>query len=145
MNSSFNTELVMRQLREEIQEKEVYKEQLSYMTSYYSKIIKKLEKEKKIVIFGCGVYGRILFENMCAIGMNNIKCFCDNNRNIVGSEYKGCKVYSPQEASTKFANACFVITPIGYENEILLQLLDMKIEIKKILIVNMLFTGLVDL
>ncbi|MGN0156768.1 MAG: hypothetical protein ACI39N_05925 [Lachnospiraceae bacterium] len=142
MSGMFNTELVMEELRQEIQRKETYKEPLSYMTNYYIRSIKKLKQESKLVIFGCGVYGRALYNDMMSAGVSNIQCFCDNNKNISGTEYKGCKVYLPQEAFEKYPDACFVITPIGYENEILSQLIDMGISNKKIFIMNMLLTGL---
>lgn len=141
----FNTELVMKELRQEIQQNEGYKEPLSYMTEYFLRSINKLKQEKDVFIFGCGVYGKLLYDNLSALRMENIRGFCDNNKNLSGTTYKGCNIYLPQEVMDKFPDACFVITPLGYENEILQQLLDMKVGNKKIFIMNMLYTGLLDL
>ena len=141
----FNTELVMKELRQEIQKNEVYKEPLNYMTEYFFHSIDKLKQEKDVFIFGCGVYGKLLYDNLIAIRMDNIRGFCDNNKNLAGTTYKGCKIYSPKEVMNEFPDAFFVITPLGYENEILQQLLGMEVGSKNIFIMNMLFTGLLDL
>lgn len=140
MSNIFDVETVMHQLRENIKKNGDDKKQLSYDKGYYAKKIDSIIKEKEVVIFGCGVYGKLLYDEMKSKGANNIKCFCDNNRNIVGTAYKKCEVKLPEEAVKCYSDACYVITPLDYESEILIQLVSLGIDIKRVYMVNMLYS-----
>lgn len=138
MNSLFDVETIMRKLRENIKKNGDDKKKLSYDKGYYAKKIDSIIKEE-VVIFGCGVYGKLLYDEMKSKGVNNIKCFCDNNKSITGTVYKNCEVKMPEEAVECYPNACYVITPLDYESEILVQLVSLGIDIKKIYMVNMMY------
>lgn len=139
----FNTETVMKQIREELQNSQAYQESASYITSYFHKCVARLKKEESVVIFGCGIYGKAIYDGIVLEGVANIKCFCDNNKNFAGTSYKGCEVLLPEEALGRYPNACFVVTPAGYENEILVQLSDMGISARNIFIMNISLSGLI--
>ncbi len=51
----------------------------------------KSNKSFKSVIFGCGNYGKMVFN---FLGVDNVDCFCDNNPNIVGDSLMGCPIIS---------------------------------------------------
>lgn len=139
----FNTEAVMKQIREELQKSQVYQESASYITTYFHKCVDRLKKEEAVVIFGCGIYGKAIYDSMVLAGVENIKCFCDNNKNFAGTSYKGCEVLLPAEALDRYPDACFVVTPAGYENEILVQLFDMGVSVRNIFIINISLSGLI--
>lgn len=47
-----------------------------------------------IILFGCGVSG---YEALCFLGEENVKCFCDNNPDVVQSKKFGKPVLSFME------------------------------------------------
>lgn len=53
---------------------------------------------KKIYIFSLGYAGRAIFENFKDNENYEILGFIENNAALVGSEYKGYKVFSAKEA-----------------------------------------------
>ena len=73
-----------------------------------------------------------------------VQCFCDNNSMVWDKVVCGKKVFSPQEAVSRYPDACFVITPKDYENEILRQMVCLGVDIENILIFNIKNTGLVE-
>lgn len=140
----FSAEATMQQIKEEIQKSsKTYQSSMGYMTPYFHKCMERFKKEKEIVIFGCGIYGKAIYDSIDLAGTENVKCFCDNNKNFAGTVYKGCEVLLPEEAFARYPNACFIITPAGYENEILVQLSDMGISVRNIFIINISLSGLI--
>ena len=55
---------------------------------------------KKIYIFSLGYAGRAIFENFKDNENYEILGFIENNAALVGSEYKGYKVFSAKEAAS---------------------------------------------
>lgn len=137
---SFSTEKVMKMLRQEIYEQGFNYGMLRFTTSYYRRIISRVMQAKEIIIFGAGDYGKLLLNDFKLYKNINIVCFCDNEKN--GYRIDGVYIINPKEAREKYPDATYVISPKGYENEILKQLTDMNISISNILIAELNETGL---
>jgi len=131
----------MKEIREEIKNRKLSVNDLSYVTYYHKKMLNILTKYKSIIIFGAGNYGRVVLRDLKQNGFDNICCVCDNNINV--SEVDGVEVITPDEALKRYPDACFVITPKNYENEIMLQLLGIGVKAENIKIFNVEGTGLI--
>ena len=138
----FAVEQVMDRIRKEIEDKGMCTDELSYISPYHNKMIKKLKTYRELIIFGAGGYGKILLEDLEQHGISTVKCICDNGAKVIGKEIEGYKVMAPAEAMKAYPDACFVITPKGYENEILSQLIRLGVKVENILIFNLKLTGL---
>lgn len=138
----FFVEEVMETIRAEIKDKGLSVDELSYISPYHNKMIKQLKTYKELIIFGAGEYGKIIVEDLEQHGIFTIQCICDNNTKAIGKEIGGYKVLSPEDALKAYKNACFVITPKGYENEMLSQLIHMGVAFEHILFFNVKYTGL---
>lgn len=139
---NFLVEEVMGDIRAEIRNKGLSIDELSYIRPYHNKIMKKLKTYNELIIFGAGEYGRIIVEDLEQHGISTIQCICDNNPKALGKEIGGYKVLTPESALQAYKDACFVITPKGYENEILSQLIFMGVTIEHIVFFNVKYTGL---
>ena len=65
--------------------------------------------KNKIILFGSGELGRRTFAGLKKLRINIIG-YTDNKKELWGTEIDGVKVFSPEEAVTKFPNAVFVLT-----------------------------------
>ncbi len=139
---NFSVEEVMDNIRVEIRDKGLNIDELSYISPYHNKMIKKLKSYNELIIFGAGEYGRIIVEDLEQHGISTIQCICDNNPKVIEKEMWGYKVLTPESALLAYKDACFVITPKEYENEILSQLIHMGVTIEHILFFNVKYTGL---
>ena len=96
-----------------------------------------LFKEKKIVLFGTGVWGRyvMFWLNYC-----HLECsfFCDNDPLKVGTEILGKQVISAQQLFSEHRDALVFIATEKYEMEVLQQLKENNIEDSQI--IRLLFT-----
>ena len=90
---------------------------------------------KKIVIFGSGYYGRNVFR-VCKY--KNVKSvfFIGNNYKNLKKKIMGIKVYSPSVLKKKYNDFDYVILTGRHIEEMRNQLLELKIDIKKILILG---------
>ena len=52
---------------------------------------------KKIVIFGTGNAGRAIYRTFKDNKEYKIVAFIDNNKDMVGKDYKGISIFSPNE------------------------------------------------
>lgn len=138
----FDTQQVMEEIHKKISEARPCLSDLYFTTFYYRKLIKMLKKPTDLVLFGAGRYGEIVLSALRGEGISSIRCFCDNSAKAVGNITDGLEVLSPQDAVKRYPNACFVITPKDYENEILRQLVHMNVDIENIVIFNIKNTGL---
>lgn len=138
----FKVEEVMNTIRKEIKEKGACTDELSYITTYHNKLIKQLKTKKELVIFGAGMYGKSILDDLEQHGIMTIKCFCDNNTKSIGKKIGDYEVLAPQEAWKKYPEACFIITPKLFKNEILIQLIQMGISIDNILTFNVQLAGM---
>lgn len=139
----FNTENAMREIRESISVNHCSPGDLSFTTFYYRKLIEILKDTDELILFGAGRYGQIMFMALMQEGIRTVSCFCDNSDQVIGSFVCGVEVLSPQDAIQRYPNACFVITPKDYDNEILRQLVHAGVDIDNIVICNIKNTGMV--
>jgi len=139
----FNTQQAMAEIYEEIAEGDFCLSDLHFTTFYYRKLVKMLRKPEKLVLFGAGKYGGIILAALKRERIDTVQCFCDNNEKALGNIIDSLEIISPQDAMKRYPNACFVITPKDYENEILRQLIHMGVDIENIVIFNIKNTGLI--
>lgn len=139
----FNTQQAMEEIYAELAEVKPCLSDLHFTTFYYRKIIRMLRAPKRLVLFGAGKYGEKILTALKREGIDTVQCFCDNSSSAVGNLIDGLEIISPQDAVEQYADACFVITPKDYENEILRQLVHMGVDIENIVIFNIKNTGLI--
>lgn len=142
MNRPFDVETVMRQIKEQAKQLKINQDRLHYKTDYYYKSIRYLSQQNKIVLFGAGEFGQLLYQELLYNEIQTVVGVCDNNEKAIGSNFDKYKILRPQDAVAMFKDACFVITPIHYDNEILQQLVELGLPIKQIRLFNMKITGL---
>lgn len=138
----FRTQQVMNDIQKKILENRPHFSELNFTTFYYRKLVKLLKEFDRLILFGAGRYGQIVRETLLLENMDTVRCFCDNNSGAWGKDVCGLEVLSPQDAFLRYPDACFVITPKDYENEILRQLVHMGVCIDHILIFNIKNTGM---
>lgn len=86
--------------------------------------------DRQIVIFGCGVQGRGLFDYLKSVGADNqVLCFTDNAEELWGTELRGHFILSPMEAIEKYPDLLYVIANKYHGEEINRQL--QRLGIKK--------------
>ena len=141
--AEFTTQQVMKEIQEELSKTMPHLGDLYFTTFYYRKLIRLLKEQKELVLFGAGKYGIAILAALKREGISNVRCFCDNNEKALGKTVDGLPVISPEDALEQYPDACFVITPKDYENEILRQLVRMGVDIESIVIFNIKNTGLI--
>ncbi len=139
----FTTKQAMEEIHQEIARVKPHLSDLHFTTFYYRKLIWMLQEPEKIVLFGAGKYGSVILAALKREGIISVRCFCDNNNKSIGRFIDGLEIISPQDALEQYPDACFVITPKDYENEILRQLVHMGVQIEKIVIFNIKNSGLI--
>lgn len=143
MNKNINVVEIMNSIKEDIKEQEISVADQYLATKYYVRRMNEYRQQEQLVIFGMGNYGTSLYYMLEKEGLiDKVKCFCDNNTKMQNSIYKGLQVLSPKEAVEKYPDAMFIITPMGYENEIIRQLSELDIDVQKISIFVYELTGL---
>lgn len=143
MNKNFNAEETVNKIRQEIKAKGYEVDELSFIPDYHRRVVDLVIKNGQAVIFGCGNFGRSIADDLEKSGVE-VSGFCDNNENNAGSIIDGRQVMKPKEAYQKYPGACFVVTPKGYENEILRQLVNIGVSVDNIILFNALLAGLAD-
>lgn len=77
----------------------------------------------QIVIFGCGVRGRGIFDYLKSVGVDNqVLCFTDNAEELWGTELRGHIILSPAETIEKYPDLLYVIANRYHGEEINRQL-----------------------
>lgn len=135
----FNTEEVMKHIKGQIKELGYRNEQLSYVSPYHDKLLSLCRNEKDLILFGAGAMGKKVLLDLKDNGLTSVRCFCDNKRE--GDVVMGLPVVSLEGAKKLFPKGCYVITPVGCENEIFRQLLNAGISGDKIIIYIYTLTG----
>ena len=141
--TEFNVKDVMNEIRKNIIEEDVKTEDLSFITSYYKKILKMSREAESLIIFGTGVYGKMIYDDFKLNGINRICCFCDNKPK--SERERGVPVHTLDKCMELYPNATYVITPKYYENEIFRQLIKAGVDVDKIINIVVEETGLVIL
>ncbi len=86
----------------------------------------------RIIIFGCGNYGR---ESLLFFDRHNIviAAFCDNNHELWETEYCGYSVQCPQKLLTQYLDAKIIISVKRHQEDIKKQLVTMGIDGSRIM------------
>ncbi|MBD5523530.1 MAG: hypothetical protein HDR04_03765 [Lachnospiraceae bacterium] len=132
MSKKFYTEDVMASIKKQIKDENIPVREQYLASGYYERKMTEYRKQKEIVIFGSGNYGRDLYKMLKIEGIRSVKCFCDNGGARQGREFGGLDILSPQEAVERFPEAMYIITPRGWGDEILRQLVDIGINVLQI-------------
>lgn len=140
----FDVETVMQSIRDEIQKKNITTSKQYFATPYYERRIRECREKKNIIIFGSGKNGQILYSALQQEGINTIKGFCDNAKEKQGTLVSDMPVYSVEEALKQFPDAYFIVTVSRYENEILRQLIKLKVSVDNIALFIMKYSGLTE-
>lgn len=85
-------------------------------------------KEYKIVIFGCGVYGRTVRKYLYSLA-ERIYCMADNKQELWNTLVEGYEVLSPEDAARRYPEALYIVANKLYAKDIARQL--QRIGIKK--------------
>lgn len=70
-------------------------------------IVKK-GKERGLVLYGAGFWGGIAYKLFAMFDLFPV-CYCDDDSNKNGTEYKGRSVYSLEECAVKHGNAVYIV------------------------------------
>ncbi len=89
-------------------------------------------QQNKIIVFGFTDIGKELVEGLQRAGIDNIICFCDNNKQKQGQIYNGIKVLDIQEALSQYKEVSIINSSQNYYNEIEIQLLKLGIDNSRI-------------
>jgi FlaA1/EpsC-like NDP-sugar epimerase len=138
----FDVELTMEKLRRQIKNDGI--EPDGFNNKYLAKVMNMVRSEECVVVFGTGAYGKIVVDYLRKSDISNIACFCDNNADRGNSEMMGLAVLKPEHACCKYPDACYIVTPKGYDNEILRQLVGLGVSVENIVLFNVVFAGMVD-
>lgn len=139
----FNVLNTMDLICSEIKAEGISIKQQFLATAYYEKKMQKYRENQKLVIFGAGQYGRQLYRMMKREKFaDHVVCFCDNSQKNQQRMVEGLDVLSPGQAVKRYSDAMYIITPIGYEDEMLEQLCELGVSGKNISIFIIGLTGL---
>jgi len=89
-------------------------------------MISGLNKEHKLVVFGCGRRGKTTIELLTSVGQN-ICCLTDNCEHFWGNVIEGYEVLSPKDAQTKYPDAFYIVANQLHGKEMAKQLQDMGV------------------
>lgn len=142
MADVFNVLEVMDSIKREIKNADISIKEQYLANGYYERRMEEYRKQGELVIFGAGRFGRQLYKILDIEDIHTVKCFCDNAAARWGRKLDGLDIFSTEETVKKFPEAMYIITPRGYENEILRQLIGMGIAAERISIFITELTGL---
>ena len=97
---------------------------------YVKKLIERLHG-KKIIIFGCGIFGKRLYALLKKIDDICVICFCDNNAHE-NEDFMGTSVYKPEYVVDKYVDAYYIIANQRYYLDCMRQLLELGVDKSKI-------------
>lgn len=87
---------------------------------------------RKIIIFGCGKYGKYIHMLLECHRPGQVYAFCDNNQSLWHADVQGIKVIAPKEAVRTYSDAEYVIANLRGRTEIHKQLLELGIDEEQI-------------
>ncbi len=82
--------------------------------------------DKKVILFGAGINGRIFYEFLKHCGYN-ADSFCDNDKAKHGMSYCGLPVISPDELINQYTEVYVIITIQNHAQEVMQQLIEMGV------------------
>ena len=133
---------VMKSIYNSIDEKNMTIAELYGGTAYYSKCIEKIKQYESVVVVGAGNHGKKLLNMFDLEKISSNVNVCDNNPKLQGNIIGGHTIVSIKDAVSNYKDSLFVITPAGYENELLQQICNLGVSYKDILIFIMMYSGL---
>lgn len=95
-----------------------------------------LMDQTEVLIFGCGMWGKALQQQLKKYKHVKIKGFCDNNKALYGKIIADCPIYSAKEGIDKYPNAFYIIAIDKYEDIIKKQLIELGISENHICVFN---------
>ena len=121
MDSSGSVKILLEKSREEFQEEiesrfEKLQEQQKRRENLYRRL-----KEYKIVIFGCGAYGRTVLGYLYSLA-ERIYCMADNKRELWNTVVGGYEVLPPEDAVRRYPEALYIVASKLYAKDIAKQL-----------------------
>lgn len=144
MPKEFYTEDVMASIKKQIRDENISVRKQYLANGYYERKMVEYRKQKEIVIFGSGNYGKELYKMLKKEEIHTVKCICDNGTVRQGEKMGELDILSPREAIDQFPEAMYIITPRGYGDEILRQLVDMGINVQQISVFVLELTDLAE-
>ncbi|MDF2530905.1 MAG: hypothetical protein K0Q65_486 [Clostridia bacterium] len=93
---------------------------------------KDMGSDKKVVLFGAGINGRVFYEFLKHCGYR-ADSFCDNDKSKYGTKHCGLPVISPQELINQYPDAYVIITIQNYVQEVMQQLIGMGVSADNIM------------
>lgn len=128
MSKKFCTEDVMASIKQQIKDQNIPVRKQYLASEYYERKMEEYRDKEEIVIFGTGNYGRDLYKMLKIENIRSVKCYCDNGIARQGEKMGDLDILSPQDAVERYPNAFYIITPKGYGDEILRQLVKMGVD-----------------
>lgn len=130
---AINVKEIMDSIQQTARTENDFGERKPYSTEYSSRRINVYKEQPQLVIMGAGSYGKKICSILSMEGLEDrIVCLCDNSVSRQGTKYNGWNIYSPLEAYEKFPIAMFIISPKGFEDEMIRQLVHLGVDIEKI-------------
>lgn len=145
MSEDFRIENIISELKGQIASSGISVAEQYLVSPYYMRRMEEYRKHQELVIVGSGTYGLRLFEMLEAEGIASaVRCFCDNSKERQELKIRDKEVLPVKKAVQRYPSAYYIITPRCYENELLQQLINLKIDPAQISIFTFAYTGLVD-
>ena len=134
INASWIWWEVARKALAEADYKRLYAQAVQFaIQSDWSYLLELSRKQKDIIIVGFSDIGRGVAESLLWGDIENIRCYCDNDRKKQGLVYEGMEVLSVQAACCQYPQALWIVTSQNYHKEIKRQLRDLGIDNDKII------------
>lgn len=106
------------------------KEQNEHLHRFLEKLTS-LPNEQKVIIFGCGIRGKLVLNYLYSSNMEEkLYCFTDNAEKLWNTKLDKYQVLPPTEAVKRYPEALYIIANKNYGNEIFSQLSEYGIEKK---------------
>ena len=87
--------------------------------------------EKKIILYGAGCIGCIVFQMLKEKGIQ-VFAYCDSNKDKQGNQFMGLRIISTEELLSENEDAEILISTATYSNEILNQLKRMGVQAERV-------------
>lgn len=142
MLKDFSVVEIVHSIKKEIDKEKLPVGKQFLAEDYYERRVEEYRKQDKLVIFGAGNYGRLLYQMLCLEGLHSVQCFCDNTPANQQRKVVDLDILAPEEAVRRYPDAMYIITPKGYENEIARQLVHSGVDIGQISVFVMALSGL---
>lgn len=91
-----------------------------------------MTKDKQVVIFGYGKYGKFIHAQLLYRKNGEIKAYCDNASAICDRYVEDVLIVKPQEAFYLFPTACYIIASKNHNGEMKEQLLHLGVPLERI-------------